>query len=822
MKTKQLKYRCFYSGLCRYCLAALVLCLISTPVSARDYIQLDVPVLINGAFRGDISASIEPGSADRQGPPKVMVSLERLHNLLGYFAVQEQLSQWFINEQEKELSLGQLRQRGLEIEFDESLLNISVRMKLLGLNSISLRGNREPVPEDGHAQAKIAGGANFFARNTFSHRSSIGNESGFDETAIDVAGFFTIGGFGGWSLFYEADYLENDEREFARQDITVVRDNFKKGVRYSFGDISPQTSGLQNSPELLGFGIERDYREINPFRNINPRGRSDFTLDRAAEVSFEVNGVIVDIQTLEPGRYSIEDFPLTNGANNVKVIVDDGTSRVEVANFSPFVDLSLLDAGLSNFGLNVGVRRKAGTGRSVRYESDPVLVGFYERGINQKLTLGAQVEARQNHALIGSTAVYGSRVGLIGLETAVSDRSELGTGYRARLRHEFSHQTKSNWLIESDFQFDYTSDRFVNLDQDDATGAGWIGNASLTVGKGSLSLTLGGFISDVGDQTNKAITASLFKSFNRFTLSLDYQISEFDNETDSRFGVSVRAPFGGSSLRTSFRSDDDEYELDWTRPRARSAGSATFSGATVRTNNLLSELELDAEYIGSRFEINAQHRNATFVNPFTESVADTDISVGGSIGFADGKFAYGRPFTSGFVIVDQHKTLRGSRIAVRGSGGSRAVTSTKRLSSTLVPINRSYIEQSFVFDVDDLPIGYDIGAGSVNLFPGNLAGYRYTIGSDASNTVLGTVAWPDNEPLELKSGKLIPLDGGEDIVVFTNRTGRFVAEKVAFGKYRMEFTRKGVLHAVNIELKETDKPGLVKIGALVLEQVVEI
>lgn len=791
----------------------------SDRVQAQQAIQFDLPLLINGAFSGDISTSVLESRTDNKVLTEVSLPVPRLQQLLSKFAVEEQLSKWF-RDSEGELTLSQLRQRGLEINFDPSLLNIVATFPLLKVSSISLLGREPPVPEDSFSQANFASGLSFFATNTFSHRDTAALEQGFGDTAVDVAGFTTLGGFEGWSLFYEADFLENDEKEFSRQDVTLIRDNFEKGLRYSIGDISPQVGELQSTPDLLGLSVERDYREINPFKNINPRGRSNFTLDRAAEVSFEVNGTIVDTQNLEPGEYSISDFPLTFGANDVRVFVDDGTSRIEVANFSTFVDFDLLDAGLSDYGLSVGLLREDGTGRRIRYESDPVITGFYRKGINQNLTLGGQAEVREGHALIGTSAVYGNRIGLVGIETAVSSRKEIGTGYSAILRYESQIRTRSNWLIDTDLQFNYRSDKFVDLTSEIAAGEFWSVNAAAAFTKGSLSWVVAASIAETNELMTRAISTSLFKTFSRFSVSLDYRYSQTENEeSNDQFNISVRVPLTNSSLRSSYRSRDDEYQLTWTKPSGFDAGVGSITRAEFAKNSTSSVYEIDAAYIGSRFEIDAQHSSTQFDAPDLESVSITDFSLGTSVGYADGKFAYGRPFSRGFVIVDKHKTLRGNKVFAKQTDGETNITSAKLLGTALVPINQSYSEQRVLFEVDDLPIGYDIGSGEVRLFPGNLAGYRYTIGSDAANTVLGRVAWPDSTPLSLTAGKLVSVDGGKDIVVFTNRTGRFVAEKVPFGKFEMTFIRDGESYSVDLELEETNIPGLVETGSLVLEKI---
>jgi len=788
--------------------------------SAQQALQFDVPLLVNGAFTGDIGASIlDTRDGDRTNT-QVTIPLERLQALIEKFTVDEQHQAWFNDDDNPEITLSQLRERGLEIAFDPGLLNIDAKIPQLGVSQISLRNVGNPALDDQYSQAKFASGLSLFARNTYTHRATTAADDGFGNTTIDILGFTSIGGFEGWSLFYEADYIQDDpEKELARQDVVLIHDNFDRGLRYSIGDIRPQVANLQSSPDLLGVSLERNYREINPFKNLNPSGRSSFTLDRAAEVSFEVNGVIVETQQLEPGSYSISDFPLINGANNVRVFLDDGTSRNEVANFSTFVDLDLLNPGLSNFGINAGVLRETGTGRSRRYGKDPVLTGFYERGISQKLTLGAQIEASENHALIGSKAIYGSRIGLLGIEAAVSNRDEIGTGFSAILRHEFQHRAKSDWLIDSDLQFNYSSDQFVDLTADQAESDSWGLDAALSFSRGTWNIIFGANARENNNLMTTGFSTSLFKSFRRFSLSMDYRYTKEENESaDNRFNVSISVPLSSSTLRSAYRSQQNEYEASWSNPATRNAGIASIRRAEVSSNDNSYDAELDFGYVGSRFQIEAQHNSSRLKASDAEDTSSTNLSLAGSIGFADGKLAYGRPFSRGFMIVSPHKTLRGKKVFVNASGGRTNITSTKRLGTTLVPINQSYNEQRLEFKVDNLPVGYDIGSGDVRFFPGNLAGYRYTLGSDAANTLLGNVLWPDGTPLKLKSGKLIPTDGGKEIVVFTNRTGRFVAEKVRFGKYQMAFKKNGELYSIEVNLEERKEPGLIQTGTLTLEQ----
>ncbi|MFN4101650.1 MAG: carboxypeptidase-like regulatory domain-containing protein, partial [Pararhodobacter sp.] len=72
--------------------------------------------------------------------------------------------------------------------------------------------------------------------------------------------------------------------------------------------------------------------------------------------------------------------------------------------------------------------------------------------------------------------------------------------------------------------------------------------------------------------------------------------------------------------------------------------------------------------------------------------------------------------------------------------------------------------------------------GELRVFPGAASGYTFTIGSDASYTVVGTLELSGRD-LYLLSGTMTSLQSGEAKDFFTNRTGRFVVERVAPGDY---------------------------------------
>jgi outer membrane usher protein len=117
-------------------------------------------------------------------------------------------------------------------------------------------------------------------------------------------------------------------------------------------------------------------------------------------------------------------------------------------------------------------------------------------------------------------------------------------------------------------------------------------------------------------------------------------------------------------------------------------------------------------------------------------------------------------------------------------------------------------------DVEDLPTGYDIGPGRYDIVPGAASGYAITVGSAASNTILGRLLDADGAPMVYASGMLEPISGAEaqPAQFFTNRTGRMAVLKIAPGRYRVVLS--GRSDAIGEITVPEDAEGLIDIGEL--------
>lgn len=748
----------------------------------EDYYPFEVPLLVNGALIGDVTAQATLSGRAKLSAPRLLDLLrDRLSDndiatLEGYGA--------------SPIPIEQLNADGFRIEFDSGELVVNMILALDGVQKVSVTKrtlenlNLSEYQEPAHLSA----GLSVVARPRYIHKSA-NNETGFAPTALDARGFVSAGGFKNLALVYELDALEGRDQFIRRKNVTLIHDNFQKALRFQAGDIRPSITGFQSGLDILGVGIERNYGAIQPFRNLRPGGRTNFTLERSAQVTYEVNGVVIGNDRLAPGDYDIRDLPLSTGANDVRVIIDDEFGTREVGTYSTFVDTELLSADTLIFGANIGVRKAPGyDGFNPNYDNNLLGMAFIEKGVSDSLTLGAQIEATTQGGYIGSRSVMGFGSNLIAAEAGLSAFDGLETGYVAALRFtRRPFRGAGQFYNEFDTQISYRSEDFKTVGNAGLPrGAQWqiAARNNTTFNKYSINLNGNWIKTEFDEFSTVGATISTYIKTMNVSAGYQAQYSKQRNDFDNRVFITFSKNFGGyGNVRSRTATGPYETELEWRRLSTRGVGALS-ARASYLSAELGDELSADASYIASRAEFDISHISA-FDNGFGQAQSSvTDARIGVGLGFADGAFGFGRPVSDGFVVVSAHPSLEGRTIQTR-QGAGRLSGKSSFGGPAIVPLSGPYREQIHRVDVQDLPPGYDIGDSQLKLFPSNFTGYNVRIGTDPSALVIGYLKNADDSPVALAVGKLIPLDvpDGKSIDFFTNRTGRFVAERVSAGKY---------------------------------------
>lgn len=780
-------------------------------VSTERRVRLDVTATVNGTLAGDIAVETDMAGA-------TSVDLNRLIALLEPMLARSTLDSLRARSAGSDMvPLSELNDSGISIAFDFATLrlNIIVPIEARSVSELSIVDRSQFRRGGLTAPEPFATGVTFTIGQRFRHDDNFGD---LDREPFRVAidGFANLGGLDGFNLAFQGGYSEGGK--LVRRRTTLFHDDIDHAVRYSLGDVDPQAFGSYTSPaSVVGIGVERLYSTIQPYRNLRPAGRGSLIIERPSRVDVLVNGALYRTLDLAPGQYDIRDFPSLNGLNDVQLVVRDDSGRTETTTLSYFSDINLVDADISIFSAALGFRRnRFGDYVSTTYDESPVFSGFYLRGITDRLTLGGSFQIDKDNALVSGQAVVATPIGIIGFESAADFNDREKTQAAFTLSYRLDTASTGNRTSGFNLDLQYRSARFSPMQRSgsDPNRFSWDLSAryQTPIDADTYVSFTGGYSwsrFSLADIRTAGVSAN--RRLGRLNVNVSYSYQHDERGTDHRALFSISIPLGArQSVRTSYDTTRNRVSADYQLLGFEGLGQTDVRVGLVRNDDGQS-VNVDAEYYANRFRASIRHDYERFDGTRQQV---TDLSASFGIGYAGGKVAWGREADQGFVIVDRHKTLHDSDVVVSDSFSLGPAAKTGALGPALVPVRRSYQPSTLSIDVEDLPTGYDIGPGRYDIVPGAASGYAITVGSAASNTILGRLLDADGAPMVYASGTLEPISGAEaqPAQFFTNRTGRMAVLKIAPGRYRVVLS--GRSDAIGEITVPEDAEGLIDIGEL--------
>ncbi len=604
-----------------------------------------------------------------------------------------------------------------------------------------------------------------------------------------------------------------------RGEFRVVHDDVTRAIRYSAGDVFFRATEFQGSPPLLGLSVERAYDEIQPLRAISPTGQRSFVLQQSSRVDVFVNGLFERSIRLDPGRYDLQDFAFNAGVNEVRLVVEDINGQRREIDFSLFSDPGLLKAGLSEFSFNLGYPRNTDVFDELAYDfSTPSWSGFYRRGVTNWMTLGANYQGKDGHHVGGAEVSLTSDLGLVSVSGSISESREAGTGTAASAR----------WSFERIFSGQKRSHRVDLVGVTRTQEFMPLGTATPSErykhelrarysapGPAETMLSLSARYAApfaATEPAEQAYGVDISRRFGRVNVLFraEQQVSRME---ETRFAVRVAIPFGSRQLLSgNWESEGNVSRLAWSRFGHNTVNSWN-ANAAVRSTDYNFEADADARYAANRFEFGLDHSYTEFLDRDRPAAQSTRATIGTSFAIADNGSGFGRPIYDSFAIVKRHQTLKDTRILVdNGPAGPSAVADN--WGPAVVPTMDSYFGRRIRWDAENPPIAYDMGYTERNIFAFYRSGIGFTAGSDASLTAVGRAVTHGGQPIVLTGGVIRSADGRDFISTqtFTNAAGRFAAQSLEPGRYRVEFLTDPPL-AYNFEIPR-DQSGLIDLGIL--------
>jgi outer membrane usher protein len=806
----------------------------SHQTGAARNLELAVPVRDGSFYLGDVGARISPRNT-------VSLAKDRLVQIAAPLlrpAALDLLKS--VADSEGYLPLPALAEKGFDIRYDPQKVELqflpSLDQRAAGKLSASRR--RDQVRSENIVEpATVAGYVNMRAGADYSSRP-FREEDGTANARIAFDGAVR------WAdLVFESAATFDIEQGFTRGASRFVYDMPDDALRLSAGDVTPLKSDLQGGTELLGISIEKSYQKLQPGANIRPTGSRSFRIDRPSNVDVMLNGHVMQRLHLRPGDYNLDDLPLTTGANDISLMIEDDVGQKRTLDFTIFSGRALLAPGISEWALSAGVASRYGSSKpsglhnfysDLQYDvSTPVVTGFYQRGLTPDITGNIHLQGEPDAVMGGAGAAFQTAFGFWVVDGAVSGSGDDALGYAGTLGYELANVQGKDGVSRS-FRLvaDYRSERFGALAGPDAFNTTMLDVSA--VYSQPLAWDLAGSISG-----NYAVARGA--SPDRYGLDISLTRS-FGPSLSAGFSAgyvqALGPPHDGdaedgftASLRLSYRVDetssiDASHDLRGERSRLayrHQEGTGVGSWSTqveLAQSGALAQGQGDSGingafgYIANRAELSVSHHSGLAGLDTAALDQRSSVTAGTALAFADGRFAVGRPVSNGFAIVGAHDSLAESDVVIGGSRESRQ-GSTGLLGPALVSDMSPYSPSRVAYDVDKLPVGYDLGAGTFDLQPAYKSGYRLTVGSDYTVTGFGTLLDEKGEPVALLMGTAVQDggDAGHKVSVFTNRSGRFGVQGLRPGRWLLDMATEPATTRYVIDIPK-DAVGLVKLETL--------
>lgn len=680
---------------------------------------------------------------------------------------------------------------GFGLVFDPGLLDVAVTLPLEARQrqSLTLGFDTSVVePPVTDLSRPFAAYLNYRMSVDYLHRDLGNREAGLQAPRWDLDFNGTVG-----PVAFENQFTVDPDstEEFQRAGSRLIYDQPDRALRWTVGDLIPEGTSFQSASDIAGLSVARLYGLRPNGRLITARSSRSVTLRETSNVEIRVNGVVTRTLILEAGTYDLRDLPLTQGANAVEIVVEGPSGSREVIAFDFFSDTTLLAPGVDEFYVSTGVRAPR-DGGSIDYQGEPIFSAFYRRGLTEQISAGANLQATSDAFLAGGQVVYGGALGLTAFDLAASHRDGVGSGYALRVEHRLARDV-------GDLPGQETIDLSAEVRSED------FGDIETLRQANNYSVIAAARYSR---PLSRALIASIGADYGlgRGSVEDRYGLSAFaswrvDYETNVNFGatyssnalageetnvfVNLTRRFGARrTFSAGAESRNGLVRAGFSQTPERAIDDWGFSADVTRTDEAYG-FNGTAIYRANRAELEVSH-DTLFNQDGDVANQQTSLRAYGSLAYAGGRLVAGREIFDSFALVRPHSSLGGRPVLIRGAFSLEESARSGLLGPAVVPLG-SYYPQSVPYDVEDLPLGYDLGAGLFQLKPRLHSGYLLTVGSDYYVTASGLMVDSRGMPVSLRVGRAVSLDdpNAPQVDVLTNRTGRFAISGLAAGRWRI-------------------------------------
>ncbi len=307
--------------------------------------------------------------------------------------------------------------RGARIDYDAQRQRIAIvaPIEMLSLPTSRLNAPQESAPKptsstglvldyDVYGTAGSGGIASLSAATgvrAFTHGAGV-----FDTSAISRA--YRVPGAG-----WETDSVRLDSSwQLAFPDSML---------RLTIGDHVTDALDWSRATRLGGVSLGTDFG-LQPYRITTPLPAFFGSATLPSAVDLYIDGIKQYSGEVAPGPFQLTTIPTINGAGSAQIVMTDALGRASTVDISLYATRQLLQRGLADWSVDLGVVRQNYGLDSFDYGHDPIASGSLRYGLNDRFTVEAHSEATRGLALAGVGGVWllGSRGGVMSSSIAHS------------------------------------------------------------------------------------------------------------------------------------------------------------------------------------------------------------------------------------------------------------------------------------------------------------------------------------------------------------------------------------------------------------------
>lgn len=540
----------------------------------------------------------------------------------------------------------------------------------------------------------------------------------------------------------------HNNASYLRFESYYQHDNQHELWSLSLGDVINATPNWGRSIRMGGLRIARDY-ELNP--NLITYPLPEFFGESAlpGSVDLLINDQLRWRNQVNPGPFSINTLPYLSGAGVAEVVTTDvqGQQARQRVNF--YIASEILDQGLLDYDMTLGMRRKDFGFASDHYADSPVYSGTLRYGLTSYLTPQILVQGGEHLHLTGAG------FSLLANHYGVFEYSYTGSNYFDESGHQesfaYSYSQQHMGFSARYLQRQGSYRDLGNLDAGVQSDQQWQVAFSFYQKKMG-SFNLGYFqISeqDIGQREFATLSWSrYFKSGLTLFANLNRQLY---GQKDNIFSLALSVPFGytGQASLGGQRGLDNQW-----RTQMQAMANAPYAGGVGWRVGADDSAEKNAyaaiDWRARRYEVSASVLRNETRHQYTGEITGALVAM-------DGNVYSTRFITDAFALVDAKKANIPVMI------GNQLVGQTGADGKLLVPDLYSYLENRISIDPDQLPANASISAIEQMVVPQRKGGVNVQFPVEYLASVL--IDAYDNKEQPLPVGTVLTADIDEQEII---------------------------------------------------------